>query len=171
MARFSRSFPWQGANSDIWKPGDALTAEEIEIPRGPIGAVTTSQEILLANSPIGGGEGYGTSTLWYPNPWNRTPSDPYVSFGTLLSGVDFFPFYRNGVFWSPRRISRMLMNGILIDSQDPNHENCFELPSDSSKGFYRIVLLQATPSNTFNAIINLTPGQTLALTEITLYNP
>lgn len=160
---------WINAQSDIWETGAAPPGEFVLLPVGVPPPVTAAQEILLANSPVGGGEGYGTTTLWYPNPWNRTPTDAYVSFGTLVSGTDFFPFYRNGVFWSPTRIISMVMNGLLIDSTNPNHTACFEPPSESSDGFYRIVLIAATPSNTFSAITSLVAGQTLTLTDITLY--
>ena len=168
---FSKSHKWINAQSDIWETGAAPEGEFVLLPVGLPPLITTSQELLLANSPVGGGEGYGTTSLWYPNPWDRTPSDAYVSFGTLISGEDFFPFYRNGVFWSPRRVKSMIMNGLLIDSDNANHAACFELPTETTDGFYRISLIAATPSSTFSAIINLVAGQTLALTDITLYTP
>lgn len=160
---------WINAQSDIWETGAAPEGEFVLLPVGVPPLITTSQEILLANSPVGGGEGYGSSTLFYPNPWNRTPADSYPVFGTLVSGEDFFPFYRNGVFWSTRRVKSMVMNGLLIDSANPNHVNCFNFPEEATDGFYQIALIEATPSNAFSAIINLIAGQTLTLTEITLF--
>lgn len=156
------------AQSDIWDAHEPVDGSFTLLPVGVPDPITTSQEILLANSPIGGGEGYGTTTLWYPNPWNRVPTDAYVSFGTLLSGEDFFPFYRNGVFWYPRQIKSMVMNGLLFDSSDPDHRIAMALPSSSTKGFYQINLQFGPPATIFAAIRNLIAGQTLDITDITL---
>jgi hypothetical protein len=157
------------SQSDIWDAHEPVEGEFTLLPVGVPPLITTSQEILLANAPFGGGEGYGSPTLFYPNPWNRTPADAYPVFGTLQSGEDFFPFYQNGRFWSIRRVKSMLMNGTLIDSEDPDHAACFVMPSEATDGFYQISLGNATPFNLFNAITDLTAGQTLALTEITMF--
>jgi hypothetical protein len=154
------------SQSDIWDAHEPVEGEFTLLPVGVPPLITTAQEMLLANDPSGGGEGYSTSgQVWSPKPLSS-------AYGTLLSGEDFFPFYRNGTFWYTRQIRSMVLNGLLFDSGDPQHAFSMEQPSFVSRGFYRIVLTTRPSGFTFfDPIITLVAGQTLTITDITLATP
>lgn len=157
---------WLNAQSDIWDTGGAPEGEFVLLPVGVPPLITADQTITLGTDPDNGQEGYHTSGQnWSPKPLNG----PY---GTLVSGEDFFPFYRNGTFWYTRQIKSMILNGILFDSSIPEHRFSMEQPSSSTFGFYRIVLTTRPSGFTlFNPIINLTSGQNLVISDITLATP
>jgi hypothetical protein len=157
---FSKSHKWINAQSDIWETGAAPEGEFVLLPVGLPPLVTTSQTILLAGNP----EGYKTAgQIWSPAPIAG------AAFGTLTAGEDFFPFYRNGVFWYTRQIKSMVLNGIEFDSANPDHAFAMtRVPSASTFGFYKIDLNSGPPFSIFAAIRNLVAGQTLTITDIVL---
>jgi len=154
------------SQSDIWDAHEPVEGEFTLLPVGVPPLIMTAQEILLASDPTSGLEGYATSgQAWSPKPLSAV-------FGTLLSGEDFFPFYRNGTFWYTRQIRSMVLNGLLFDSGDPAHAFSMRQPSFSTSGFYQIALTSRPSGFTFfDPIIALTPGQTLTITDIVLATP
>lgn len=156
------SHKWINAQSDIWETGAAPEGEFVLLPVGVPPLITTNQTIVLANDPSTGQEGYSTAGQnWSPKPLS-------AAYGTLTAGEDFFPFYRDGIFWYTRQIKSMILNGILFDSAIPEHRFTMEIPSIASFGFYRINLGIGPAAPTFAPIKNLTAGQTLTITAITL---
>lgn len=155
---FSKSFKWINAQSDIWDTGAVPEGEFTELPVGVPPLITTSQTILL-----------GVNSQYATAGQNWSPAPLVSPIGTLTSGEDFFPFYDDGVFYYTRQIKSMVLNGLLFDSDVPQHKFSMLQPLASTFGFYRI-RLQTRPSGFtfFNPILNLTAGQTLTITDITL---